>query len=350
MARKCCALLVPDLISEAAAETICEFPMAKESVMNDGASQPDLVSVVIPVFNEQGNLDELIRRCIAACDGLKSPYEVILIDDGSRDRSAEIITTASESHKGKIVGILLNRNYGQHSAIMAGFAHVRGDWIITLDADLQNPPEEICRIVAKMRDGYDVVGTVRQDRQDSFLRTIPSRIVNRIVQKSTGVLMHDYGCMLRGYSREVVQAMLQCPERSAFIPVLANAFAHRVIEIPVGHSERFVGDSKYSFWKLINLQFDLLTSITTFPLRLLSILGGMISVSGIGLGLLILVLRICWGSEWAAQGVFTLFAILFVLIGAQFVGLGLLGEYIGRIYQDVRDRPRYFVRSIVGRD
>jgi cellulose synthase/poly-beta-1,6-N-acetylglucosamine synthase-like glycosyltransferase len=140
MARKCCALLVPDLISEAAAETICEFPMAKESVMNDGASQPDLVSVVIPVFNEQGNLDELIRRCIAACDGLKSPYEVILIDDGSRDRSAEIITTASESHKGKIVGILLNRNYGQHSAIMAGFAHVRGDWIITLDADLQNPP------------------------------------------------------------------------------------------------------------------------------------------------------------------------------------------------------------------
>ncbi len=324
--------------------------MANELMMNNAASQPDMVSVVIPVFNEQGNLDELIRRCMAACDGLQSPYELILIDDGSKDRSVEIIMAATKKHTGRIVGVVLNRNYGQHSAIMAGFAHVRGKYIVTLDADLQNPPEEIRSIVAKMLDGYDVVGTVRQNRQDSFLRTIPSRIVNRIIQKSTGIMMHDYGCMLRGYSREVVEAMLQCPERSTFIPVLANAFAHRVIEIPVGHSERFVGDSKYSLWKLINLQFDLLTSITTFPLRLLSIFGGLISVFGIGLGLLILVLRICWGSEWAAQGVFTLFAILFVLIGAQFVGLGLLGEYIGRIYQDVRDRPRYFVRSIVGRD
>ena len=318
--------------------------------MNHATQANDVVSVVIPVFNEQGNLDELIRRCIATCDGLELQYEIILIDDGSKDRSVEIITTAAETHSGKIAGVLLNRNYGQHSAIMAGFAHARGSFVITLDADLQNPPEEITSIVAKMREGYDVVGTVRQNRQDSFLRTIPSKIINRIVQKSTGVLMHDYGCMLRGYSREIVQAMLQCPERSTFIPVLANAFAHHVVEIPVGHNARGGGDSKYSFWKLINLQFDLLTSITTFPLRLLSIFGGMISVFGIGLGLLILVLRFFWGSEWAAQGVFTLFAILFVLIGAQFVGLGLLGEYIGRIYMDVRDRPRYFVRRVVGRN
>ncbi|HQZ68741.1 MAG TPA: glycosyltransferase [Planctomycetaceae bacterium] len=318
--------------------------------MNQPVKIKETVSVVIPVFNEQGNLDGLIRRCVATCDGLELPYEIILIDDGSKDRSVEIITTASETHRGKIVGVLLNRNYGQHAAIMAGFGHARGNYVVTLDADLQNPPEEITSIVAKMREGYDVVGTVRQNRQDSFLRTIPSKIVNRIVQKSTGVLMHDYGCMLRGYSREIVQAMLQCSERSTFIPVLANAFAHRVVEIPVGHNARGAGDSKYSFWKLINLQFDLLTSITTFPLRLLSIFGGIISVFGIGLGLLILVLRFSWGSEWAAQGVFTLFAILFVLIGAQFIGLGLLGEYIGRIYMDVRDRPRYFVRTVVGRN
>ena len=317
--------------------------------MNQTTKMNEMVSVIIPVFNEQGNLDELIRRCIATCDGLDLPYEIILIDDGSKDRSIEIITAASETHRGNVVGVLLNRNYGQHSAIMAGFDHAQGNYVVTLDADLQNPPEEITSIVAKMREGYDVVGTVRQNRQDSFLRTIPSKIINRIVQKSTGVLMHDYGCMLRGYSREIVQAMLQCPERSTFIPVLANAFAHRVVEIPVGHNARGVGDSKYSFWKLINLQFDLLTSITTFPLRLLSIFGGMISVFGVGLGFLILVLRFFWGSEWAAQGVFTLFAILFVLIGAQFIGFGLLGEYIGRIYMDVRDRPRYFVRRVVGR-
>ena len=309
-----------------------------------------VVSVVIPVFNEQGNLEELIKRCIATCDTMALPYEVILIDDGSKDRSVEMITASAQTHQGKIVGVLLNRNYGQHSAIMAGFSHVRGAYVVTLDADLQNPPEEITRVVAKLQEGYDVVGTVRRNRQDSFLRTIPSKIVNRIVQKSTGVLMHDYGCMLRGYTQEVVQAMLQCPERSTFIPVLANAFAHKVVEIPVSHSERVIGDSKYSFWKLINLQFDLLTSITTFPLRLLSVVGGMISLFGVGLGLLILLLRFFWGSEWAAQGVFTLFAILFVLIGAQFVGLGLLGEYIGRIYHDVRHRPRYFVRSVVGRD
>jgi len=187
-------------------------------------------------------------------------------------------------------------------------------------------------------------------RQDSFLRTLPSKMVNKVVQKSTGVLMHDYGCMLRGYTREIVETMIQCRERSTFIPVLANTFAHKVTEIPVGHSERAEGDSKYSLWKLINLQFDLLTSITTFPLRVLSVIGGIISASGIGLGVLILILRLIHGAAWAAEGVFTLFAILFVFVGAQFIGLGLLGEYIGRIYHDVRDRPRYFVRKVVGRE
>jgi len=309
-----------------------------------------LVSLVIPVFNEQSNLDELIRRCIETCNGMGLPYEVILVDDGSKDKSAEMIIAAGETHAGKIIGVILNRNYGQHAAVMAGLSYSRGNYIVTLDADLQNPPEEVAKVVAQLQAGYEVVGTVRQKRQDSFLRTLPSRVVNRVVQKSTGVLMHDYGCMLRGYSREIVDAMLQCRERTTFITVLANSFAHKVIEIPVKHDQRAHGDSKYSFWKLVNLQFDLLTSITTFPLRLLSIIGGIISCFGISLGLLILVLRIAWGSEWAAEGIFTLFAILFVLIGAQFIGLGLLGEYIGRIYQDVRDRPRYFVRRIVGRD
>jgi len=307
-------------------------------------------SVVIPVYNEQENLPELIRRTLAACDQLETAYEIILIDDGSRDESARMITDAAAAHDGKIVGVLLNRNYGQHAAVMAGFAHARGEYVVTLDADLQNPPEEIPNVVAKLREGFDVVGSVRQNRQDSFLRTLPSKMVNKVVQKSTGVLMHDYGCMLRGYTREIVETMIQCRERSTFIPVLANTFAHKVTEIPVGHSERAEGDSKYSLWKLINLQFDLLTSITTFPLRVLSVIGGIISASGIGLGVLILILRLIHGAAWAAEGVFTLFAILFVFVGAQFIGLGLLGEYIGRIYHDVRDRPRYFVRKVVGRE
>ena len=306
-------------------------------------------SIVIPVYNEEANLPELIRRSLAACKTLDAPFEIILIDDGSRDDSPDLIQAAAKEQGGKIVGVLLNRNYGQHAAVMAGFAHAEGDYVVTLDADLQNPPEEIPNVVAKLKEGYDVVGSIRQNRQDSFLRTLPSKLVNKVVQKSTGVLMHDYGCMLRGYTREIVETMCQCRERSTFIPVLANTFAHKVTEIPVGHSERTDGDSKYSFWKLINLQFDLLTSITTFPLRVLSVIGGIVSAFGIGLGILILILRFIWGAEWAAQGVFTLFAILFVFVGAQFIGLGLLGEYIGRIYQDVRDRPRYFVRDVVGR-
>jgi undecaprenyl-phosphate 4-deoxy-4-formamido-L-arabinose transferase len=306
------------------------------------------LSIVIPVFNEQENLPELIRRSLAACKKIETDFEIILVDDGSHDQSAQIIQDAAQQNKGKIIGVLLNRNYGQHAAVMAGFAQSTGTYIITLDADLQNPPEEIPRVYQKLQEGYEVVGTVRQNRKDSFLRTLPSRIVNKVVQKSTGVLMQDYGCMLRGYTREIVDTMRQCRERSTFIPILANTFAHKVTEIPVAHHERTEGNSKYGFWKLINLQFDLLTSITTFPLRLLSLLGTLISIFGISLGLLILILRLLHGSAWAAEGVFTLFAILFVLIGAQFIGLGLLGEYIGRIYHDVRDRPRYFIRQIVG--
>ena len=229
-------------------------------------------------------------------------------------------------------------------------AESRGEIIVTLDADLQNPPEEIPKLVQKMEEGYDVVGTVRVPRHDTFFRRIASRIVNKVAQKATGVNMHDYGCMLRAYRRNIVDAMLACDERSTFIPVLANSFAKHTTEIEVQHSERPDGESKYSLWKLINLQFDLLTSMTTFPLRLLSIVGTMISFIGIGFGLFLLAMRLIFGSEWAAAGVFTLFAVLFIFIGAQFVGMGLLGEYLGRIYYDVRRRPRYFVQKVVGRN
>ncbi len=308
-----------------------------------------LVSVVIPVFNEELNLDELITRCLSACRSVKLPFEIILVDDGSADQSAKKITDAAKSHSGEIIGVFLNRNYGQHAAVMAGFSEARGDIIITLDADLQNPPEEIPKLVAKTSEGFDVVGSVRMARQDSFFRRIASFLINKAVQKHTGVMMHDYGCMLRAYRRNIVKAMLQCHERSTFIPVLANTFARNTTEIEVAHSKRLAGDSKYSLWKLVNLQFDLMTSMTTFPLRLLSLLGAVISATGVGFGFFLLIMRLIYGSDWAVQGVFTLFAILFIFIGAQFVGMGLLGEYIGRIYHDVRARPRYFIESVVGR-
>lgn len=306
------------------------------------------VSVVVPVFNERENLPELVRRTLAAGRALGRPWELLLVDDGSRDGSSEMLTEYANANPGEVKALLLYRNAGQHNAILCGFAHAQGDILVTLDADLQNPPEEIGRLVAKIEEGFDVVGSVRQDRQDAAFRKIFSGMVNLMVRRSTGVILHDYGCMLRAYRRKVVEAMLTCKERSTFIPVLANLFARRVTEIPVGHAERAAGTSKYSFFRLINLQFDLLTSMTSGPLRLLSWLGMGISAASALFGLLLLVLRFAYGAEWAGQGVFTLFAVLFFFVGAQFVALGLMGEYVGRIHGDVRERPRYLLDRVVG--
>lgn len=231
------------------------------------------VSIVIPVYNEQESLPALIDRTTAACKLLTQAYEIILVDDGSSDNSTELLTAAANDPDSHIIAILLNRNYGQHSAIMAGFNQVSGDLIITLDADLQNPPEETPRLVHVAEEGYDVVGTVRANRQDSLFRKTASRMINMMIQRATGKSMGDYGCMLRAYRRHIVEAMLHCHERSTFIPILANTFARRTTEITVHHAEREFGNSKYSLMRLINLMYDLITCLTTTPLRLLSLVG-----------------------------------------------------------------------------
>ena len=318
--------------------------MEKSSLVN-------FVSVVVPVFNEEGYLQELIDRTLKALRSTGKRFEFILVDDGSRDRSAAIMKAAAEENPDEVIACILNRNYGQHSAIMAGFSLVRGDLIITLDADLQNPPEEIPRLIAAAEEGNDVVGTVRQNRQDTLFRRTASKIVNIVAQKATGVHMKDYGCMLRAYRRHVVEAMLQCNERSTFIPVLGNSFARNTCEIPVEHSERAVGESKYSLWKLINLQFNLLTCMTTAPLRMLTYFGLLAAGSGFLLSLYIIFRRVFDedGDRWTNGGTFTLFAIMFIFTGIQMVGIGMIGEYIGRIYTDVRTRPRYFIEEVFGR-
>jgi len=308
-----------------------------------------LVSVVVPVYNEEVNLTPFLKRLNAVLDTLSVPSEIILIDDGSRDSSPKMIAEAAERDGSRVRGVILNRNYGQHAAILAGFSVVRGGVVVTIDADLQNPPEEIPRLLEEVNKGFEVVGSVRRNRQDPLSRKVASALVNWVARASTGVTMRDYGCMLRAYTRNVVDAMVNCPEHSTFIPLLANTLSSRVSEIEVAHDGRAGGESKYNLWKLINLQFDLLTSITTLPLRLLSVFGFLLSGAGFFFGCTLLVLRIAFGSEWAAHGVFTLFAGLFFLVGAQFVGMGLLGEYIGRIYHDVRDRPRFVIRELLER-
>lgn len=305
------------------------------------------LSVVIPVYNEEANLPELLPRTLAACRAIGCPFEIVFANDGSRDRSPALLAEAAAQHP-EIVVVNLNRNYGQHNATFAGYAAAKGDLVVNIDADLQNPPEEIHKIYEKLCEGYDVVAGRRMARQDSPLRKIPSWLVNRMIRRSTGVDMHDYGCMLRGYTREVVQAMLACEERTPFIPVLANSFASRTCEVDVAHAERFAGESRYSFLRLVNLQFDMLTGMTTAPLRLLSTCGLAVFLLGAVLSAYIIVLRVRLGDAWSNDGVFTLFAILFFLVGAQFLGMGLLGEYIGRIFKNVGARPRYVVKQIIG--
>ncbi len=317
----------------------------------ENARKVEFVSVVVPVYNEEGCLQEFIDRTLAALDSTGRKFEFIMVDDGSKDASIDIISAAAAKRPDQVIGVILNRNYGQHSAIMAGFGQVRGDLVITLDADLQNPPEEIPNLIAAAEKGNDVVGTVRQNRQDSFFRRYASKMVNSAARAATGVRMNDYGCMLRAYRRHIVEAMLQCRERSTFIPVLGNSFARTACEIPVAHSARAAGESKYSLWKLINLQFNLLTCMTTLPLRLLTYFGILAGFSGFLLSLYIIIRRLMPnGDDWGQFGVFSLFAVHFIFTGILMIGIGVIGEYLGRVYNDVRARPLYFIERVIGRE
>jgi len=304
-----------------------------------------VISVVVPVYNEEKNLPVLMDRLEAALRLGGWPYEIVYVDDGSRDDSLEILKGFVGREGVRVLE--LTRNYGQHSAIMSGFSVVQGDIVVTIDADLQNPPEEIPALVRAMTEGnFEVVGTVREMRKDSIFRKIPSRIVNVMTRRITGIRMSDWGCMLRAYRREVVDRMVESQEYSTFIPALATLFAKRVAEIPVGHAERHAGTSNYNLWRLMNLQFDLLTSFSEFPLRVLLYMGTMMAVLGVAVGFFLAVMRIVLGAAWAAEGIFTLFAVLFFFVGALFFALGIMGQYIGRIYHEVRKRPRFTIRKL----
>lgn len=303
------------------------------------------ISVVIPVYNEEANLAALMGRLMPVMKGMGKSFEIILIDDGSRDNSLALLKEFALNPFVRVVE--LTRNYGQHAAIMAGFSVVRGDIVVTMDADLQNPPEEIPNLVSAMVGGnYDVVGSIRKRRKDSFLRIFPSKIVNMVARRITRVSMRDWGCMLRAYSRPVVERMIACHEQATFIPALATVFAKRVTEIEVAHEERFGGKSNYPLRKLINLQFDLVASFSDLPMKLIMYGGIFMSLLGVCFGIVLAIARLVYGASWAAQGIFTLFAILFVFVGLQFFALGVIGEYIGRIYREVRKRPEYVIENI----
>ncbi|MBK5273896.1 MAG: glycosyltransferase [Desulfuromonadales bacterium] len=308
--------------------------------------QPYL-SIVIPVYNEESNLAPLMERLYPVAKGTGRPFEIIFTNDGSRDRSLEILRGMVRQYPGVKV-VEFNGNFGQHMAILAAFEMSRGQIVITLDADLQNPPEEIPRLVAEIEKGYDVVGTIRRQRQDSLFRKLASRVVNITTNKMTGMKMNDYGCMLRAYHRNIIENINCCGESTTFIPALAQTFASNPTEIEVSHAERAAGESKYSMYKLIRLNFDLMTGFSVVPLQLFALFGITTSIFALAFGLFLLIRRFIVGAE--VEGVFTLFAILFFFIGIVIMGIGIVGEYVGRIYQEVRKRPRFVVRKTYGFD
>lgn len=303
------------------------------------------LSVVIPVYNEEAGLQALFDRLYPALDALNLNYEVIFINDGSRDRSAAVLREQFELRPDVTRVVLLAGNFGQHMAIMSGFSHCRGERIVTLDADLQNPPEEIRKLLAKMDEGYDYVGGVRKQRQDVSWRRHASWAMNRLRESITHVVMTDQGCMLRAYSREIIYAINHSMEANTFIPALAYTYARHPAEVEVAHEERAAGESKYSFYQLIRLNFDLVTGFSVVPLQVFSLVGVTLSMLSAIFVAYLAFRRIFYGPE--VDGVFTLFGILFFLMGVILFGIGLLGEYIGRIYQQVRQRPRYLIETVL---
>ena len=313
-------------------------------------SAPQL-SVVIPVYNEEPGLQALFDRLYPALDNLGMAYEIIFIDDGSRDRSAAILRQQFDRRPDVTRAILFNGNYGQHLAILAGFEHCRGDVVVTLDADLQNPPEEIGKLLAKIGEGHDYVGSIRQARRDSLFRRWASRLINAVRERTTRIKMTDQGCMLRAYSRNIVDAINSCREVNVFVPALAYTFARHPAEVEVRHEERAAGESKYSLYKLVRLNFDLMTGFSVAPLQLFSLLGIFVSLASMATYVIVIANR--WvhsGSLWEGlRAIFDRDILAFFLIGIMLFGLGLLGEYVGRIYEQVRGRPRYLIAAILER-
>jgi len=314
--------------------------------------QHPLVSVIIPVYNEEEGLSALFDRLYPSLDAMAEQlsvrFEVVFINDGSRDQSAAKLAHQFETRPDCTRVILFNGNFGQHMAIMAGFQYSRGDYVVTLDADLQNPPEEIIRLVEQMMHGYDYVGTIRVARKDTRFRRYASKAMNHLRNRITKITMTDQGCMMRGYTRRIVDLMKKSKEVNTFIPALGFTFASNPIEIEINHEERFAGESKYSLYQLIRLNFDLVTGFSVLPLQAFSLIGILLALASATLFIYLIIRRFIIGAE--VEGLFTLFALNFFLLGVLLFGLGLLGEYVGRIYQQVRKRPRYLVLGVLEQD
>jgi undecaprenyl-phosphate 4-deoxy-4-formamido-L-arabinose transferase len=305
------------------------------------------LSVVIPVYNEEAVLPALFARLYPALDALGVAYEVIFVNDGSRDRSAALLREQFQKRPDVTRVILFNGNFGQHMAILAAFERVRGQRVVTLDSDLQNPPEEIAKLLARMDEGHDYVGSIRRMRRDAAWRRWASKAMNRMRERITHIKMTDQGCMLRAYERPIIDAINSSREASTYIPALAYSFAHNPTEVEVEHEERHAGESKYSLYKLIRLNFDLVTGFSVLPLQIFSLFGIFISLVSLGVYVVVIIQRVLAGTYDGIWVIWDRDILQFFLTGVVLFGLGLIGEYVGRIYQQVRERPRFLIQAVL---
>lgn len=310
------------------------------------------LSVIIPVYNERESLPTLFGQLRGVLDDMGKPYELIFVDDGSQDESGTFLKSISETHSNVNV-ITLRRNFGQTAALAAGFDRASGDVVVTIDADLQNDPADIPRLLAKLDEGYDIVSGWRKERSDPFLsKSLPSVLSNRLASWLTGVPLHDYGCTLKAYRREVINEIHLYGEMHRYIPAVAASVGVSVAEIEVRHHARAFGKSKYGATRLIRGLLDLVTlrllmSYTNRPMQLFGGLGMAAMALGIASGFLTLAMKLFMGMDMTGNPLLY-FTVFLWVVAFQFIGLGFLGELTTRTYHESQAKPIYVVREVVG--
>jgi len=312
------------------------------------------LSVVVPLYNEEDNLEALHAEIVAALDQLDLDWEAVYVDDGSSDSTYQVLERLAGQDK-RVVGVRLRKNFGQTAAMSAGFDYSQGKVVVTMDGDLQNDPRDIAKLLAKLNEGFDIAAGWRFDRQDAFLsRKLPSRLANGLISLITKVKLHDYGCTLKAFRREVVRNIRLYGEMHRFIPAIASWMGVSIAEVPVNHRPRRAGKSKYGISRTPRVLLDLITvkfllSYVTRPIQIFGKWGLAAGAAGFLLALYYTVMRLFWAEPmWGKPGV--ILAVLLMFIGVQLISIGLLGEMQMRIYYETQDKPIYTVRKVLNRE
>ncbi len=307
-----------------------------------GFSAPAL-SIVIPLYRDRDALGEIFARCGPILSDQPGGGELVLVDDGGLDLTTPTAIKLAEGFAHPTTVVRLTRNFGQHPAVFAGLAHTRGDRVVTLDSDLQYPPEEIPKLLAALGPEYPVASGYRAERRDPLMRRLITRVLTRWLNAQTHVDLHDFGSMFRAYDRSTVELMIRFTERHRYVPAIVAWLGVPIKEVPIAHAPRSERGSRYRLSDLVEMALDLITGYTVFPLRILTALGLVASAAGFATTLIFLTYRVAVGG--GVSGTVSAFALVFGLLGMQLLLLALIGEYVGRVYSEAKARPYYVIAA-----